>query len=144
MKKRITRWWRRNHLEAKLLSCSIIIIIGNLIALSYADKFCGQILVILLSLLIEMIVGIRINKHSKYPLADTYFIAYTISFVCLVIANAVYISMLEQANSFLYGISISGALFLYVLGLFLMQFPDKDETPPHYPPKNESFKRRYP
>ncbi len=130
-----------NHQEAKLLSYSIVIIIGNLIALSYADKFSGQILIILLSQLIEMIVGIRINKRSRYPLANTYFIAYTLSFVCLIIANASYISTLEKANNFLYGITISGALFLYVLGLFLMQFPDKDETPPHYPPNNE--KQRY-
>lgn len=136
MKKKLSRWLRMNRRELILLLCSMVIIIGSVIGLKITTNSSMIVFIIIASLLIEMIVGIRLNNQNLPPIAGTYFLAYTTSFIGVTITDFLCIIGKEQANNFTYALLISGALFLYILGLLIMHQPEEDETPPHYPPIN--------
>lgn len=137
MKPNFSRWRRMNRLEIKLLLWSIVLIVLSVVALSCTDDINLKLLTIGGAFLIEMCASIRINhKHQVQPISNTYFLAYTVGFIGLTIADLICIIKMKESSDILYAMLISGALFIYVLGLMIMHQPDYEDTPPRYPPDN--------
>lgn len=121
-----------------------MLIVLSIVALSCTNDINLKLLIIGGALLIEMAASIRINhKHQVQPMSNTYFFAYTIGFIGLTIADLICIIKMKESSDVLYAMLISGALFIYVLGLMVMHQPDHEDTHPRYPPDN-GFHRTHP
>lgn len=127
MKKSFARWLRMNQREVILVLVSLAIIAGVSLCFYFCNDVITRTLIIILSLILELVIGIRIKPQKTPKLSASYFLAYTIGFILITTTDVWYISKMAPSSEFLYAIMISLALLMYVLGLLSMTLPDQNK-----------------